>query len=576
MADEQNASTDVSKKQIDYIGKEELKYFLSLINELGNAKYFPIDGTPSKALSAAAADKLTKNVFINNQPFNGTQNITFDEYAKTADVLLKKDRASAENDDNKDKVVALNSKSKIDNDYLDIEYIKKVIEDAPIKEVVDALDTYKKENTKTIDTIQAENENQGTDIAAIKNYVAMQQAKIDVPKDKLPASITIDNVDFEDFCTLPIEVLRDASKTETTSLDYAKMNYQCKQDADFTIKSDSIDVKPKLKANSLLIRDKYSEEVDLSNYKDHPEALQKVIPMPSDGKTDYLMTTCSIDVNSLSPSAKLTLAQPKGKFYCAALVGSQDVYRISDGNLVKGFTASAPFDFEHGINPEDVSSTVAETKKGTPDTMITMDMLRALKSSDVKLFFCFEQEEQFDAIDMTISDLPKDGYLFDTDTMLSTQFKEIKSIASNVTCTDSTIRFGIKRRDENEEYLVWDTETKTWKIVAEDEIRTKGALAEDIASIPADAWNMNNLDYSLIFVFLPATMEAVCTLGTISLSCESAFGYEKALYGTDYTYALGRRNIRMSFAKEGGYLINYPITDKLPKLERKTTTLTLQ
>ena len=580
MAETQDVTTEenipvASNPSVSYIGEEELKYFLSLVNRLGDLKYMPIDKVIDKAQSAIEANRLSKAVLINGQVFDGTQSISFDEYAKAADVLNKTDCAIAGAEDNSNKVVTLNDKGKVNGDFIDYEHIVKQINEAPFEEIEGKIQAFEEQYQKDFQSLTAAEKNQNTDIATIKSYVGLKQAKVHV--DKAPAKVNIEDVEYESYCTPPIEVLKDASEVKTTSLDYVKLGYRGEQGADFTIKNNSIDVKPVLVKKSLLIRDNHPE-VDLSNYKDHPDALQKSLVFNIDGKDNYVLATSPIDVSALSSLAELSLAQPSDKFYCAAFVNNKVLYRINDGALEKCYDTAdqdvvSDSDAEVNAAQATLIAAVKEAKKGTPNVMLTVDMLRTLESGNVKIIFCTEQEFKPDCPDMTISDLPAEGFFFDADVLLSSQVSRIDSIAPLVTCKNSSIRFGIKK-SEDETYAVWDSVAGDWKTVASTkEIGTEGALVEDLAKIPVDSLNIEDMNYTLVFAFIPKAMDATCTLNAITISCIDAAFYEKAVHDTDYNYSLGRNVIAMTFKSTGDYLINYPATDVLPLYDRTITEL---
>ena len=557
-----------------YVGEDELKYFLSLINRLGDLKYMPIDKVPEKALAAIEAGRLSKSVLINGQSFDGTQDITFDEYAKSIDVVSKKDRAVVGAEDNGNKVAVLNNDGKVDNDFIDYEYLLEKVHENALKPIEDDIQAQKKQHEEDTTALSDANKEQDADIAAIKNYIGMEQMKVNVSK---PSSVVdIKDVKYNSYGVPPIEVLKDVSEVKTVKLNYAKLDYRSDKDANYTVKDDSIDVKPTLVKKSLLIREKFPE-VDLNNYKDYPDALQEVQPFPVDGKTNLILSTCPFNAKGLSSSAKLLIKQPKGNFCCAAFVDDQTVYRIDGETLVKGYSASEPLDFQN-IDPKILAEALEDLKKSTPNTLINTDMVRDLDSDKVRLAFYFEEEQDYDCPDMTIDDLPKEGFILDTDTMLSSQVSKINSITVDSTCVDSSIRFGVKKVDGTDfKYAVWDAEFKKWYSVdSPKEIATKGTLIEDLVKIPPASLNTDDMDFTFVFAFIPTAMDATCTLNAIEVSCVGAAVYEKAVHGTDYNYSLGKRVISMTFNTAGDYLVNYPVTDVLPSYSRTTAEVSLE
>lgn len=583
MADAQNAAAEENipaetHKDAIYVGKEELEYFLSLMNRLGDLKYMPADKIIEKAQSAIVANRLSQSVLINNQMFDGTQNISFDEYAKAVDVLNKTDCAVAGAEDNSNKVVTLNKNGKVNGDFIDYEYIVKQINEVPFEQMEANLQAQKEKQEKDFATLSAENQNQSTDIAAIKNFVGMKQAKVSVKK--APGKVTINDVEYESYCTPPIEVLKNFSTSKSDNLDYVKLKYRNKQGADCTIKANSISMQPKMVKKSLLIREGFPE-VNMSNYKDHPDALQKSLTFTIDGKNNYVLATTPVEISEVGQLAELSLAQPDGEFYCAVFVDDKILYRINNDALEKCYDASdktlvsdndADIDAAQAV----FINAIKATKKGTANTLPTMDMLRTLKKGNVKIIFCTEQEFKPACPDMTIGEMPKEGFIFDTDVALSAQIKEIKSISAQSTCTNGEIRFGI-RKTNTAEHAVWDASAKAWKTISsEKEIAANGTLVEDMANIPVTAWNMNNMDYVLVFAFVPLELDASCTLEAIAVSYVDAVCYEKAVHGTDYGYSLGRSSIAMTFKTAGDYLINYPATDILPLYNRTVAVLPLE
>ncbi len=578
MADEQNtAAEENASVKFSYVGEEELAYFLSLINRLGDAKYMPIDQLIEKAQSAIEANRLSKGVLINGQLFDGTQDITFDEYAKTVDVLNKRDCAAVGAEDNASKVVVLDTNGKVNSSFIDMEGIQQQLKLDAIDELQKSLDALTKSTTDEIDALKTDAENSQTDMQSVKNYVGMHQAKISVNEATLPASVTITDVEYTKYCTPPIEVLKNIGKTKTQSMDYIEQGYSSEVFDNCKVTANSINVTYKpVPVESLLIQDK-AVDVNLDNYQENPNAWINEVAMPIDGVTNYIALSRSFNPTELSKTASLSLFQPKSTYRYGVVVDSSRFYCVKDGALELVYTSSNVFG-DHADTNELIAA-VKGIKSGDANALITLDMISKAESeaTDVRIALCSDGATNATPVDIAIQDVPKNGYILEASRPLSVSVGQIKSITPNMTVNKSVIRFGIKRTDEsgNYTYSVWDVNHGTWKDVPlKEDISSEGADINELLTIPEKDLNVDNANYSFVFAFQLEGKDSECQLGQIEMTYVSAFSVEKALHGTDYSYAYSKQGIYMQFMTAGDYLVNYSATDVLPQFEHKVTVLT--
>ena len=583
MAETQDVTTEenipvASNPSVSYIGEEELKYFLSLVNRLGDLKYMPIDKVIDKAQSAIEANRLSQTVLINGQDFDGTQNISFDEYAKAADVLNKTDCAIAGAEDNSNKVVTLNDKGKVNGDFIDYEHIVKQINEAPFGEIESKIQNFEEQYQKDFQSLAATEKNQDADIATIKSYIGMRQAKTAISKNNLPASITLKDVEFENFCTAPIEVLKDISLQKTANLDYVKLGYNGQKEfSNCTVSANKISVTPQPISTPLLIKDDVatvnSDAMNASDNLISPEEID------IDGTKYYVTITRAFELANLSEYAELLLPQLETGYCYGLFLNDKDIYHIKDGSLVKCYTMSeTPDDDSDDEVDMDFISAVKSIMTGESNKPILMSMIQALKSGTARLIVVTKDLKDIQTSKMAISDYPKDGYAIEADFSMDFIAKEIRNIQPHYTCKQSTIRFGLKMKSKNGSdysYAVWDKKNNIWQPVQDKkEIATKGTLINELSSFTLEALNIADMDFSFVFVFLPEALDSVCTLDEIEMSYVDASCYEKAIHSTDYTCTYGKRSITIKLLNEGNYLINYPVSDVLPLYSRKIETLT--
>ena len=411
----------------------------------------------------------------------------------------------------------------------------------------------------------------------VKNYIGMKQAKAKVAADILPASAIITGVEFKSYCMPPLEVLKDIGASKTGTLNYALHEYNKNHTfSNCTVTSDSITVKPAIVPMFSLLTNDSSNDVAIVD--EHPIEKFKSQLFDVDGKTYCGFRTCSFSASKFSELAKLSLVKPDCTHYYGVIADNKTVYHVKNGALES--CDSIDLGTDHRWGADTIVTLFRDVMTSTANASITMDMIRSIKASSVMILLCTEKDVELTSLDMTVDDFPKTGYAIETDCLLNTYFKKIKKFTPHATCTDSIIRFGLKRISSTADeyaYSVWNKESQSWKDVAsKKDIAAAGAPVEELSNIPAEKLNVDDANYSLVFVFLPDNMDSVCTLNVTDVSYTDAFCYEKALHGTDYTYVCGERGINVVFLTEGNYLVNYPVTDILPLYDRETTELTLK
>lgn len=583
MADEQNTGSNL----FSYIGEEELKHFLDWMVRLCSKKYMPIDGVLSRAENATTADKLASPVLINGQRFDGTQDITFDEYAKKEDVIKKTDFARVGAEDNANKVVTLNSLNKIDTDFIDIQSIENSVS-TMVTELDTKLNGHIQDNADAINGIMATILNDKTNLTeqiiglispmltknidAIINFVTPRQikSKVNISDETiLPVYITNDNLTCEKFCSYPVEVLKKIRTDKTLVLNYEDLQYG-KGNSNILATSDMIRVKPR--DYPMIVNKSHYEDDSITreNFNQHKEAWASPKILKADGITSYCWLTKPLNSKVLEKDFSLNLYHPKHDFHYGIVIGD-DVYYISDeSKLTIGATMSG--------EENEGTEALGVFRQSPVNMVLTKEMIMdpdVPKNNGIMIAVIIDGEESLEPFDLSYSFVENDGYTVVPFKTIQF-FPEIDTLGKFVPqyrCDDeSEIRFCVNffdRQTNNNVYSVWDETAKAWTEITDlSSIATSGLPIQKLNDIPPSAWDTST-GFSFIFWLHPKKAESICELGKIQISYTIPLMMEKAIYGIDYKYAYSHNKLIVGFYTSGEYLVNYPVSDSF-KIEEDT------
>ena len=592
MADEQNTGSNL----FSYIGEEELKHFLDWMVRLGNKKYMPIDGVPGRAQSAATADRLSSSVSINGQMFDGTQNITFDEYAKKDDIIKKTDLSEIGSGNNGNKILVLDSKGKINNEYLDTQEFQKSIDDS-VQQLSLRLDAHQQNNEESFSDVNARIYNSKTELEEqinneiglinedinevsvacdnVKRLVYMSQIKASVKEGAFPAYIELSGLDFKDHCTAPIEVLKDTG-SRTISMNFKTLGYGHYENSNiFSVSSNSIE--PLTVKEALCIKESYYEDKNITeeNQDQRKEIWLEPKTFTEGEKTWNIWLTRFIYPEMLEDNNfKLHLCTPESNFYYGAIVDS-DVYIIKNEKLEKDISLSdVPDSQENKYVTESL-------KRGSANTLVTDKMIEDLnipKGEALTILLVTSSGESLKPFDISYSHVSRSGYV--AEPKMPYSYYDMASICGfsvqSECSADSNISFAIKIFNENAEveYAVWDFSEKQWTNKSLDDIKKSSPSISRFANVPPSAWESVKKPFLPIFILFPKTPDSVCKIGTSELFYNSKFGLTKASHGVDYTYSYSGNSLLLSFNKAGEYLVNFYATDTIQGQNRTITTIT--
>lgn len=572
-------------QSFQYVGEDELRHFLRLSNELYDKKYLPIDGT---AKNAESADKLSYSVLINGQPFDGTQDITFEEYAKKEDVLFKTDCADAGEIYNGGKVVTLNDESKIESRFINANSVVEMATD-PILHLGTGLIERVADSSKDFD--QVISDEAGTSIAS--NSIYMKQIEVDAPKDKLPLIVSAGKNSFNDYCMPPIEVLKDESGIRTGFLNYSKLDYDF-GGAEITLSDSSISFSTKefpLATN----KDFHSDVViTRNNSMEYEDAWTRLTPVEVNGEVTYKFYTNPITPEVLADKTfALNLYYPSSEF-CYGVLIENDLYYNNGGILEKGAT----------LNGENDDLTILLTlRQGVNNVPVTREMImneNVPKDKDLTIVLIAEEDEVLTPFDMSYSIISGSSKCIATP---GKHFDElnvdsIKGFSAQYNCDENSyVTFGVllSTDDNQQSYVIWDSENQSWKessieeataitevTVTEESPATEESEAEEpeneesvidepitelvpvwpvvekLESVPSEAWNFEGKHFSLVYVLMPDNANSECSIHETKMTYKSKPVYKKAIHGIDYDYAYDGDDVVIAFNTSGRFLVNYP------------------
>ena len=558
---------------ITYVGEEELKHFLDFINILGDKKYLKVDAPAARAISADSAVKLAKDVLINGQTFNGTQDITFDEYAQKSEVLLKTDCAQPGESGNHNKVLRLNSKGKIDSLFVDLGDIENKV-DASVGQMKDDLAVQTKGLNDTVAGLSSRISNCDANIQNLTSFVHLRQAKTTVRKDILPASIVITDDDngYAGYCLPPLEILKRVPKSESVSqVDLADLYIAPNNDVEIT----EAKIVPKPRIVPLFVKN-HSDDVTVNNYMEHEDAWALPVEVNSGGKTYTGLVSRFIRPygNYKFESSLETTEAIAGREHYYGIVSGDDVYYVSpDKNkFVYNNTLT-----EHEQVSAEMLMKGASISSNDFDLNLCIQNTPELKEKTFNITVLYTDtnvdvlKDNISPISLVLKNTETASFVEPKRPLDFIDRKSADAIIPSYTGEDNGILFGAKMfmSDSTENaYAVWDENTETWKSVADiDDIIAAKTSIDCLEKLPVSAWNMENCAIGLVFIFTEQDSDS--SINALAIRYVKAEAIYKAVHGVDYDYYYTDNNMTIIFQQDGEYLINYPATSSLANYDEK-------
>lgn len=575
-------------QSFQYVGEDELKHFLRFSNELYDKKYLPIDGTAKTAENAESADKLSYSVLINGQPFDGTQDITFEEYAKKEDVLFKTDCADAGEIYNGGKIVMLNDESEIDSKFLNANSVVEMATD-PImhlgNDLISRVANISKDFDQTID--------EEAGISITSDSICMKQIEVNVPENKSPLIVSLEKNNFKDYCMPPMEILKDESRVKACTLNYLKLDYDF-GGAEMELSENNISFA--VKDFPLAVNKDFQSDVVITkeNYMEHKDSWTHLTPTEVNGEVFYKFYASPLTPEALANKTfTLNLYYPSSEF-CYGVLIENDLYYNNNGILEKGAT----------LNGENDDLTILLTlRQGVNNVPITREMImneNVPKDKDLTIVLIAEEDEVLAPFDMSysiISGINKciatPGKYFD-----ELNVDSVKGFSAQYNCDkNSYVTFGVllSTDDNQQSYVIWDSENQSWKessieeatavtevTATEESPATEESeveepkneesvidkpitelvpvwpVVEKLENVPSEAWNFEGKHFSLVYVLMPDNANSECSIYETEMTYKNKPVYKKAIHGIDYDYAYDGDDVVIAFNTSGRFLVNYP------------------
>lgn len=533
-----------------YVGESELKYFLRLSNELYDKKYMSLFKIPAVAKRALRADKLGHSVLINGQLFDGTQNITFDEYAKKEEVVAK---INCTGDGT---VVALNSEGKIEDEYINESSIVNMAID-PVKglgaNLVDSIaDNDKRFGDARIQVVNDES------ASIVSGPMHMKQTEIVVQDDETPSLVVVEGSQINNCCAPPIEVLKDEGGSKSGTLNYLTLNYNL-EDSDLEIAENSIKLSTK-KIPLLIDKEHQSETLDIteSNYSEYEYAWAHSDPFEvEEGFTVYRWYAKPLTPEILSNGiSSIELSVPGAEAHYGVFIGN-DVYYVNDDKLVNGATLS-------GEN--DDMTAYMTIFKGSPNLPITKEMIMddesIPKDKDIVIALFSAEDDILTPFSMSYRPGHKEHCIAAPDRSFdSFNVNAIEGFVPQYDCgEENQITFAVMLIDDEgqKSYVTWNDTNQAWDEISAENVASSGVSIENLSNIPSNAWKFKDNRFTLIYVLTQNNMSSACEVQETQVFYTSRPILKKAIHGIDYDYAYSDGSIVVSLNTAGRFLINYP------------------
>lgn len=161
-----------------------------------------------------------------------------------------------------------------------------------------------------------------------------------------------------------------------------------------------------------------------------------------------------------------------------------------------------------------------------------------------------------------VSAVPKEQIILPKSLINLHAYETVHSIAMTSTVASDTASVKVAFTKDLESYIVYDKATATWidaDISSVDTFTAAGMDISDVAGIPEEKVNELGMNGFAVALLMSVTdITDTCTVSALTLNVDKKATWNKAVYGTDFTYGYPNTDVlEVQLLTDGSYKINY-------------------
>lgn len=215
-------------------------------------------------------------------------------------------------------------------------------------------------------------------------------------------------------------------------------------------------------------------------------------------------------------------------------------------------------------------TTLSDTEKialftATEGETPTIDELKTIGKFKVLTY-----SEDNDLQTCEISAVPKDQIILPNKLINLNAYETVHSISMTSTTTSDTASVKVAFTKDLKTYIVYDKATATWvdaDVSSVDNFTSSGMDISEVAGIPEAKVNELGMSgFAVALLMSKTNVSDDCAVSALTLNVDKKAPWNKAVYGTDFTYGYPNSDVlEVKLLTNGSYKVNYhagePSTD---------------
>lgn len=161
-----------------------------------------------------------------------------------------------------------------------------------------------------------------------------------------------------------------------------------------------------------------------------------------------------------------------------------------------------------------------------------------------------------------VSAVPKDQIILPKSLINLHAYETVHNIAMTSTVTSDTASVKVAFTKDLESYIVYDKATATWidaDISSVENFANSGVDISDVAGIPETKVNELGMEgFAVALLMSTTSITDTCAVSALTLNVDKKVPWNKAVYGTDFTYGYPNTDVlEVQLLTDGSYKINY-------------------
>ena len=238
------------------------------------------------------------------------------------------------------------------------------------------------------------------------------------------------------------------------------------------------------------------------------------------------------------------------------LLGNKQLY-LTEAGLVYGMSDTT------FSKLSDNWSALTDTEKvalftATNNAVASVDELKTIGTKFKVLSYADENDVQT----CVVSAVPKDQIILPNKLINLNAYETVHSISMTSTVTSDTASVKVAFTKDLTTYIAYDKATATWvsaDVSSVENFASSGMDISEVAGIPEAKVNELGMNgFAVALLMSKTNVSDDCTVSALTINVDKKAPWNKAVYGTDYTYGYPNTDVlEVKLLTNGSYKINY-------------------